>query len=318
MAIRIVLLVAACWAMHRQLAGLHPQDVLAQLERYGWRHDALAVAAAAASFVVLGLIELTALRRATTGVPRMSVPHRAAMTTAFVANAVSQSVGLALLTGAAIRQRAYARYGLDGNTVARATGLVTLATSLGLVAASAGALLTSTEPLHVHGMLVSVRPLGGVLALLVVAYLVWSIVAHCRPLGRGRWSLPTLPFAQSFGQLALSVLDWLLTATVLFAFVPVALGLGYWAVLRAYMIAQVVGVTSHVPAGAGVLEFVLLALLASAAPAAARAAVVASLVMFRIVYYLVPLVAAIVVAALAELRAPAPLLPGFTESAGAR
>ncbi len=313
-----MLLVAACWAMHRELAGLHPRDVLAQLEGYGWRHAALGLATAAASFVVLGLIELTALRRATTGEPRKVVPRRAAMLTAFVANAVSQSVGLALLTGAAIRQRAYARYGLDAGAVARATGLVTLATTLGLVAASAGALLASTEPLHVHGAIVSVRPLGGVLALLVLTYLVWSIVGHSKTLGRGRWSLPTLPFRQSSRQLALSVLDWLLTATVLFAFVPAALGLGFWSVLRAYMIAQVIGVTSHVPAGAGVLEFVLLALLAGAAPAAARAAVVASLVMFRVVYYLVPLVAAMIVAAVSEFRAPAPLLPAFTEGVGAR
>ena len=40
---------------------------------------------------------------------------------------------------------------------------------------------------------------------------------------------------------------------MLFAFLPAALGVGYWALLRAYMIAQTVGVTSHVPAGAGVL-----------------------------------------------------------------
>jgi len=54
--------------------------------------------------------------------------------------------------------------------------------------------------------------------------------------------------------------------------------------------------------GAGVLEGVLLALLASTGSVAARTAVVASLVMLHIVYHLVPLIAAIVVAGAAELR----------------
>jgi len=313
---RGALLVAACWALRRELAGIRPADLVARLAAYGLPHVALGLACTAASFLVLGAIEVAALRQAA-GESSTDVPRRAAMTTAFVANAFSQSIGLALLTGAAVRLRAYVRHGLDAAAVARVTGVVTLTTTLGLVAAGAAALLASTAPLHVQGVALAVRPAGAVLALLVLAYLTWSLVGRGEALGRGRWSLPRPSATLAAAQVGLSALDWLLTGTVLFAFVPAALGVGYWALLRAYMIAQTVGMTSHVPAGAGVLELVMLALLAGAAPAAARAAVVASLVMFRVVYYVMPLVVAVVVAGAAELRSPTRPAAGALEGARA-
>ena len=244
---RGALLVAACWALRRELAGIRPADLVARLAAYGLPHVALGLACTAASFLVLGAIEVAALRQAA-GESSTDVPRRAAMTTAFVANAFSQSIGLALL---------------------------------------------------------------------VLAYLTWSLVGRGEALGRGRWSLPRPSATLAAAQVGLSALDWLLTGTVLFAFVPAALGVGYWALLRAYMIAQTVGMTSHVPAGAGVLELVMLALLAGAAPAAARAAVVASLVMFRVVYYVMPLVVAVVVAGAAELRSPTRPAAGALEGARA-
>ena len=70
---------------------------------------------------MLGLIERLAIRHANT----TSIPRRTAMTTAFVANAFSQSIGLALLTGAAVRLRAYARRGADAPAVARISDVVT-------------------------------------------------------------------------------------------------------------------------------------------------------------------------------------------------
>jgi uncharacterized membrane protein YbhN (UPF0104 family) len=60
-------------------------------------------------------------------------------------------------------------------------------------------------------------------------------------------------------------------------------------------------VISHVPGGAGVFELIVLALLAPITLPEHRAAVVASLVAFRVLYYLLPLVAATAIAVTAEL-----------------
>ena len=222
------------------------------------------------------------------------------MTTAFVANAFSQSIGLALLTGAAVRLRAYARRGFDAAAVARISGFVTLTVTLGLLACGAGAFLASREPLRIGRAALSVHPVGIVLALVVLAYLAWSVVATRDHVGRGRWLLRRPTGRVALAQLALSSADWLITGTVLFAVLPTAAGVEYGPLLRAYLVAQTLGVASHVPGGAGVFEAVMLTLVATG-DATQRTALIAALVMFRVVYYLLPLAAALVVAGVSEL-----------------
>ena len=146
-----------------------------------------------------------------------------------------------------------------------------------------------------------VHPLGVALGLLVLAYLAWSLVATRDQIGRGRWQLRRPRPRAALTQLLLSSADWLLTGTVLFAVLPSTLGIEYGALLRAYLVAQTAGMVRHVPGGAGVFEAVMLTLLATGA-ATQRAGLVAALVMFRVVYYLLPLLVALGVGAVAELR----------------
>jgi phosphatidylglycerol lysyltransferase len=296
-ALRLGLLALATWALRRELAGVRAGALLQQVNVDGWRRAALALAGTVASFAVLGVIESLAFRQAET----VPMPQRTAMMTAFAANALSQSIGLALLTGAAVRLRAYARRGVDAAAVARISGLVTLTVTLGLVACAAGAFLASPEPIRVASLALPVRPVGALLALVVLAYLGWSVVASSEHVGRGRWRLRRPTTRVALAQLALSSADWLITGTVLFAVMPSAAGVMYGPLLRAYLVAQALGVASHVPGGAGVFEAVLLTLVATG-DAMQRTALIAALVLFRVVYYLLPLVGALIVAAVAELR----------------
>jgi phosphatidylglycerol lysyltransferase len=103
------------------------------------------------------------------------------------------------------------------------------------------------------------------------------------------------------GQVMISAADWLITGAVLYAFMPHHFGLRLGAVLGAYMVAQVLAVTSHVPAGAGIFELVVVAILVRVDPVAPRAALAAALVMFRIVYYVIPLCIAVVAATMTEV-----------------
>jgi uncharacterized membrane protein YbhN (UPF0104 family) len=224
------------------------------------------------------------------------------MTTAFVANAFSQSIGLALLTGGAVRLRAYARHHLDAADVARVSAFVTVTITVGLLATGAGAFLASTAPLRVGRVALSVHPVGVVLALIVLAYMAWSHLGSRETIGRGSWRLdrPTLTLAGR--QIALASCDWLLTGSILYAVLPSSLVIGYGTALRVYLVAQTVAVISHVPGGAGVFELIVLALVDPLIAPEQRAAVVASLVVFRVIYYLLPLVGALAVAAVAELR----------------
>jgi uncharacterized membrane protein YbhN (UPF0104 family) len=297
-AVRIALFALAGWALRRELVGLQGAELLRHLASYGPRHLMLGLACTIGSFLALGLIERLALRYANAP----TTARRRVMTTAFVANAFSQSVGLALLTGAAVRMRAYARSGLDAADVARVSAFVTLTVTLGLLGAGAVALLASTAPLALGRMSIAARPLGALLALTVLAYLAWSMWGTGNALGHGRWRIQRPSASLAAAQLLLSTADWLLTGTVLFALLPPGTALGYGELLRVYLVAQTIGVASHVPGGAGVFEVVVLTLVARG-DASRRAALLSALVLFRVLYYLAPLLVASLIAALSELRA---------------
>ena len=267
----------------------------------------MALAATAISFALLGAVEVLALRRTSEG-PERAVPLRSALLTSFVANALSQSVGISVLTGAAVRVRAYARHGLDAAAAGRVTAFVTITATLGLLAAGSVAIYAAGAGALGGAAAFATRPTALLLAMGVAAYLAWSMLGAAEGVGRGRWRLVRPSPSLAVGQIVISAIDWLVTGVVLYAFMPAHTGLTVGLVLAAYMIAQTAGVTSHVPAGAGVFELVAIAVLTHGAPDAPRTGIVAALVLFRLTYYVLPLGAAMVVAAMtrpSDREAPA-------------
>lgn len=295
--LRIVLAGAAVWAVRRELHDVDGASLMLDIAALSPARLALGLACTIASFLLLGVIEWMALRQAAAS-ERVSMP--AAIRTGFVANALSQSVGLAVLTGTAVRVRAYARYGVGPADVARTTAFVTITATLGLLAAGAVAVVANGAPVTVGAVSFSALPTALALGGIVVAYLLWSIAGRADRIGGGRWGIPRPSPVLAFGQTTISALDWLVTGAVLYAFMPLHSGLTLGVVLGAYLVAQVVAVTSHVPAGAGIFELVVFAILIRVDPAAPRAALAAALVMFRVTYYLIPLCAAVVLATAGE------------------
>ena len=315
-ALRIGLAMVAVWALRRQLRGLDAAELAGQLRQVGWPHLLPALACAAASFLALGLVEWLALRGAG-GTAGRAVPKRLALSTSFIASALSQSAGLALLTGAAVRARAYRACGLEARDVGRVSGVVTLAATLGLMAAGGIALVQAGGALGAFGVSLPARPIGALLLAVITGWLAWSATGARRsPSGKYRAALrPTLAIALTL--LAVSALDWVLTASVLHAFLLPPVAVHYWAFVGAYLIAQTAAMASHVPAGAGVLEAALLGLTVDPGPSRHRTAMVAALVMFRVIYYLVPLGMALVAMGVAELRRGRGLTPALAGRANA-
>jgi uncharacterized membrane protein YbhN (UPF0104 family) len=296
--LRLALVAGSVWALRREFAGMTPAALLRRLGSYGPSHLSLGIAAVIASFVLLGGIELLALR--SRDIRSAGVTGRTAFATAFVAHAFSQSIGIALLTGTAVRLRSYRRYGLGTADVAQVSAGVTLTVTLGLLAVGGWALLTQPLPLVVAGHAFAVRPVGAVLCLTVLAWLAWCIAGRNVRQGAGRWHLPRPTPPVGLAQVGLASADWLITGVVLFVFIPPSIGLGVVAFLQLCIIAQLVGVLSHVPAGAGVFEVALLALVTTARPDADRAGLLAAIVMYRAVYYILPLVGAMLLSAGSE------------------
>ncbi len=90
-------------------------------------------------------------------------------------------------------------------------------------------------------------------------------------------------------QLIVSTVDWAMVAAVLYVLLPASATVSYWHFVGLFVVAQVLGVSSHVPGGLGIFETIMLLALSHSAPGAA---IVGSLLAFRAIYYLLPLVIA--------------------------
>jgi phosphatidylserine/phosphatidylglycerophosphate/cardiolipin synthase-like enzyme/uncharacterized membrane protein YbhN (UPF0104 family) len=288
--VRLAFLALASVTIWHQMATLRWADLAPLLRSYRWPQVALAFGLTAVSFLLLGAIEILALVTASAG-SAWRVPRRHALVTAFISHAFSQSMGVSLLTGTAVRLRAYASHGVSTIAVTRVTAFVTVAIVLGLLSLGSGALLFGSS-LQTGAFHIPPGPVGVTLALIVLSYLVWSVIA--------RNLSPTIAAAQ----IGLSAFDWYLTATILFILLPPYSPFAYLTFISACILAHTFGMLSHVPGGTGVFEATMFTLLAADLGGAGRGALAASLIVYRLVYYLIPLGAAMVVAAVAGARRP--------------
>lgn len=311
--LRVALVAIAFLVLRRELDGVSLKDLFAGLRSYGLRHVTLGLAFTAASFLMLGILELLALRYVGKRAERI-IPKRSAIATAFVAHAYSQSIGLAILTGTAVRVRSYSRYGLDALDVARLSVFVTATATLGLLTTGGLAFISTPGQVNFLSLAFSLTPLGVLLLLPIIAYVAWGAFGRADFHGRGRWRIRRPSLGLALEQIAVSSLDWLLAGTVLFFLMPHSMHVSYSGLLGVYLVAQTAAVLSHIPGGVGVFEAIVLALLTApgegriASPTLA-ASVVASLFVYRVIYYLLPLCGAIALSGIAEaMRSRRPMI----------
>ena len=253
----------------------------------------LALLFTALSFLALVFYDLNAIDYIG---KRLPFPHVAL--TAFSAYAVGNTAGFGALSGGAIRYRAYTRLGISPEDIGRIIAFVTLSFGLGLAAVAAIALLVIAD---------EIAPLINVsgLWLRIVAAVILAILGSLMIVGRegrvieiGSIAL-RLPDSRTWSrQFLVTAFDIAASASVLYVLLPQT-AIGWPVFLAVYAIAVGLGVLSHVPAGLGVFETVIIASLGSAVNIDA---VLGSLVLYRLIYHVLPLLIAILAVSATELR----------------
>lgn len=258
-------------------------------------HTLLAAGAvAAASHAVYSGFDL--LGRRWTG---HGLPTRRVVPVTFVSYAFNLNLG-SLIGGVAFRYRLYSRLGLDNDTITRVLGLSLATNWLGYLALAGGVFAWGViaPPADWQLGAGALRALGALLLALAAAYILmcgfsprrsWTVRGH-------ELTLP--PLGLALAQLAISCVNWLLIAGVLYLLLQRQVG--YATVLAVLLIAAVAGVLAHIPAGLGVLEAVFIALLEGQQ---SRGQLLAALLAYRALYYLAPLVLAIGIYLVLEARA---------------
>ncbi|ACP24719.1 lysyl-tRNA synthetase 2 [Sinorhizobium fredii NGR234] len=269
------------------------EDVVAALAGTSWTTVATAVLFTGLSFLALTFYDVGALDYI-----KRKLPYADVALTAACAYAVGNTAGFGPLSGGAIRYRSYSRLGLEPDDIGRVIAFVTLAFGLGLAAVACLSLLAVAE---------YVAPLTGIdpfwlraIAVLVLAAMLAVMIAarsgHEVSIGRFTLRLPdTRTLSRQF---LVTALDLAASATVLYVLLPAGT-IGWPAFLAIYTVAVGLGVLSHVPAGLGVFETVIVATLGRAADVDA---VLGALVLYRVIYHVLPLLIAIVVIVGMEVR----------------
>ncbi len=281
------LLALALGILHRELAQVHLGDVLEHLNAIPGRRAALALA-----LTVLGYLALTGYDWLAFRYIQNDLAYGRIALSSFLAYVFSHNVGLSFFGGSAVRYRILTGFGVKPAEIARVIAFNLLTFWLGFLALGGAVLAVDpiSMPAALRGLLDSSRPVGAALLLALVAYVSWSALRSAPIRVRGfEIALPRPGLTAA--QILLSSGDWALAAGVLYALLPPAPGLSFAAFLGIYLLAVVAGLVSHVPAGLGVFETAVVLLLS---PYLSGDAVLGSVVAYRIVYYLVPLAAAVV------------------------
>lgn len=285
--------VASLWVLRDVLEQLRLHEVVEQL--HALRPSALlwSAALAAGSYWALSLHDFCALR-----VIGKRLPYPAVALTSFIAYALSHSIGLSSLSGGSVRLRAYTSEGLSTTDIAVVQGLCTLTFLLGTGLMLGGSLILETREAAeiLHLPLSLTWAIGALLMAVVTAYAALTALWR-KPLTLRDWRFTLPGFGLTMAQIAVSCLDIAFAAGTLYVLLPDQAVASFPAFLGLYVIALNAGVLSNVPGGLGVFESVLLLLLRDVADEA----MLGALLMYRVIYYFVPFVLALVLLAGREL-----------------
>ncbi len=289
-----LLFAAGVYALVRLLRPVHAADILAQVKATPLANLLGAFAATSLGYVALVGYDWSALRYLGKKLPAGIVAMGG-----FLGYSFGNTIGVSIVSGGAVRYRIYSAYGLNAFEVATISTFVALAFGIGITVVGLGAL--AYHPHALEGVLpwdsATTRLLAASGALATVAVMVWLSVSG-KSLKIKRFELRAPSPAILLGQLGFTIADTVMAALTLYILLPAGAP-DFITILALFSAAAMAGVLSHVPGGVGVFEGVILA----GMPAGiALEDVVAALVLYRIIYYLIPFMLALVFVAINEAR----------------
>jgi uncharacterized membrane protein YbhN (UPF0104 family) len=247
------------------------------------------------SYFTLTLYDCFALR--TLG--RHEVPYATAGLAGFAAYAIGHGLGMTLVTGNAVRLRIYSRWGLSAVEVAKIAFLTGLSFWLGSIGALGLALIVAPETAATVTQLplLANQALGATGLTVVAVYVLW-LLPRPRAVGAATWRI-VLPNARlTLVQISIGISDLAAGSLATYVLLPTAPPTDYAAIAVAYVIAALLGFLSHAPGSLGVFEVGMLVML----PQYQKEELLASLLLLHVLYYVLPLAAALLMLGAREIR----------------
>ncbi len=280
----VLLVVGLMYLLYHNLSKFDYRSILDTVKSYSPVSLALAVAFTALSYALMGgydwLGQIYIGKRQN---------WKRTLLVAFYSYVLSLNVGLSIVSSSAVRYKMYQGWGYKPREIAKLIVFASVSFWLGLVVL-AGVALCATD-VSFDGAYpipdVLVKPLGALMVLLGVAYVVACRFSHRGLSIRGKTlSLPG--WKSGVGQIGITIADTIAAATALYFLIPDE-NLSFFAFTSIFCIAFFGGLVSSTPGGIGVFETVFLLFLPTQADSNE---LMAALVVYRAIYFLLPLLVA--------------------------
>lgn len=278
----LFLLVGAIYVVQNEFRQLKLTDIEAALAAIP--NTALVFAFA---WTVLSYFILTFYDRLGTIYAGHKVSYGRVAFASFCAYALSHNLGFAAVSGAAVRYRLYAHWGLTPLQIGKTVAFCSL--TFGLGGMVLGGIILFAEPTSVpffgdHLPAIALYGVGALLWAIVLGYVTLARVLGTFRLFGHAVELPG--WRMAIVQVLLATVDVATTATIFYALLPPAHGLTWWTFLGIYLASYSAGLAANLPGGIGVFDT---AMLFGLEPYYSAPHIVGAILIFRLYYYVIPL-----------------------------
>jgi uncharacterized membrane protein YbhN (UPF0104 family) len=278
----VLLLIVALYVVQKEFRHLRLSDIGAALHDIPAHALVISFACTVLSYGVLTLYD-----RLGTIYAGHKVSYGRVAFASFCAYALSHNLGFAAVSGAAVRYRLYAHWGLTPIQIAKTVAFCSLTFALGGMVLGGVILFLEPTAVPVFGQHLPVAVLyavGVLLWAMVIAYVTLSRILGNMSLFGHEISLPG--WRMAIVQVVLATVDVAITASIFYALLPPAAHLTWPIFLGVYVAAYTAGLAANLPGGIGVFDT---AILLGLEPYVSAAHIVGAIVVFRLYYYVIPL-----------------------------
>jgi uncharacterized membrane protein YbhN (UPF0104 family) len=290
----LLILGGASWLLYEELKDLRLSELMEDLKATRPNQIVVAICLTALNYVFLAGYDWLAIRYI--GHP-LSLGKLAVAS--FIGHVSSFNLG-GIAGGSSMRYRIYSAWKFSMLEVVQLVAILGLTFWLGVL--TLAGIMFLIDPFPIPDGVLDLLPdwARGWLAAYGLRFLAVILLAHVavylgicaarrKPLRIWHWEVPLPPPSLSLGQIGVSCADLMVAAGVFYVLLPPKLSamVTYPDLLGIFLLALVVQVALHVPAGIGVFDAVMVGFFLGQ-----KEAMTAALLVFRGVYYLLPLAVA--------------------------
>lgn len=278
----VVLLIGAIYVVQREFRELKLADIQAALGNLPVHRLAISFLWTVLAFGILSFYD-----RLGTIYAGHVVSHGKAAFASFCAYTLAHNLGFAAVSGAAVRYRLYAQWGLSPLQIGKVVAFCSLTFGLGALVLGGAILFIEPDAVPFFGNRLPAWTMYSIAAgmwLVVAAYVTLSRLVGVVRLFGHEIELPGARMAVL--QVLLATVDVGVTAAIFYALLPEAPGLTYMRFLGIYLASYTAGLAANLPGGLGVFDT---AVLLGLEPYMQPPEIVGAILVFRLYYYIIPL-----------------------------